>query len=195
MKLRQYLAFLFACVCLTCYSFAQVVPDRTPRPSASVFAQGSFAIVSSNADPSQYGDLLYGGSFGANYQTRTILGFEGRALFLASRSQNDHEEHQRAGFIGPRLATSRGRFGFYAVALPGFSHADYVTRPIVHYPNGQDVLTSDTAAALQIGGGADLRLGHHVSWRIADVTYSKMFATDAPSGAIFSTGLVVRIFH
>lgn len=74
---------------------------------------------------------------------------------------------------------------------------------MIQNSNGQNVITAATEPALQVGGGADLRLRHGLYWRIGEVTYSYVFIP-LPSGAItpngltgtvFSTGLVLQIFR
>jgi hypothetical protein len=184
-------------------ALSQVIPSVTMPPYGGLFAQGSVTRVESSADPTQYRSLLYGGSVGSYFQFRPWLGMDARLFALASRSQTGHAEHQRAAFAGPRFGFSRKRFKVYGIALGGISHADYVGSPTIQNSNGQNVLTAATEPAMQVGGGADLRLRHGLYWRIGEVTYSYMFiplpsGTVTPnglSGTVFNTGLVLQIFR
>jgi hypothetical protein len=184
-------------------AISQVIPSITMPASAAIFAQGSVATLGSNVARTQYGTLVYGGTIGVYFQSRSWLGIEARVPALESRGQVGHEEHERGAFVGPRFTLSRRRLKAYGVVLGGISHADYVRSPITQYANGQDVLISATEPAFQAGGGVDFRLTHRTLWRMGEVTYSHMFiplptgtvGLDGPTGIVFSTGLVLKIFH
>jgi hypothetical protein len=186
-------------------ALSQVVPPVRMSPYGAIFAQSSVVRLESGAGETQYGNRLYGGDIGADFQFRPWLGMDTRVLVLESRGHVGHE-HQRAAFAGPRFSLDRGRLKMYAVALGGISHVhyvDFVDSPTIQYPSGQYVLTAATEPALRAGGGIDLQLTRHMFWRMGEVTYSHMFVPipsgwvgpDGPQGANFSTGLVLKILR
>lgn len=183
-------------------ALSQVVPPVTMSPYGAIFAQGSVVRLESGAGETQYGNRLYGGDIGADFQFRPWLGIDARVLVLESRGHVG-PEHQRAAFAGPRFSLGRGRLKMYAVALGGISHVHYVDSPTIQSPNGQYLLTAATEPALRAGGGIDLQLTRHMFWRMGEVTYSHMFVPipsgwvgpGGPKGANFSTGLVLKILR
>ena len=185
---------LIAVFLLTSSARSQAIPAATMAPTFALFAEGSANTLESNPDPVRYGNL-YGGAAGVYIQTRPWLGIEARASFLESASQPGHEEHQRAAFVGPRLAVAHKRFRVDGVLLGGLSHSDYPTSPASAYPNGMDMLTASTKPALEAGGGLDLRLTRRFSWRTGEMMYGYVFGPDEPSGITFSSGLILRIFR
>ncbi len=173
---------------------AQIVPTRPRRPELAVFGEVSINKPHWNPDPAHYG-VLYGGIAGAYLQARPWLGVETRALWLESADQPDHEEHQRALFLGPRIEFVHRRISIDGIVLGGVSHSDYPTVPISSYSDGQDVLKASTTPAMEAGGGFNVRLSPRISWKLGEVLYGRSFSANQPQGATFSSGIAVRLFR
>lgn len=173
---------------------AQIVPSRPRRAEVAVFGEFSLNKLHRNPDPAHYG-ALYGGVVGADLQARPWLGVETRALWLESADQADHEEHQRALFLGPRIEFGHRRISVDGVVLGGVSHSNFPLAPVSTYPNGQDVLTASTSPAIEAGGGLNLRVSRRISWKIGEVIYGRSFSANQPEGVTFSSGIAVSLFR
>lgn len=95
--------------------------------------------------------------------------------------------------FGPRyrLPISKHGFSVYGEGLVGEANGFKSV-----YPATGGVISSANSLALQVGGGADLRLSKHFSYRLADVNWTRMqfpnSTTNVQNHLQIGTGVVLR---
>lgn len=178
------LVLLFYAVAYSASAQVEIPPLRE-GPQISLFA--TFADVKPNHN--YYHDYaVYGFSTGAYLQTRHILGAELRG----SITRWGGLEHEESILVGPRAAMHFGRVSPYLAFLGGAGNAWSWSNQ--HQP-GQPppYLIEGIGGQWSILGGLDVHLGHRVSLRLGELSYSEIYLRDRTINPVGATaGIVFR---
>lgn len=152
-------------------------------PSTSVFT----TITDIKPNFSGYEDYaVWGGTAGAYLQSSRIVGLELRGSVLRRGGM----EHQEALLFGPRAALHVWQFAPYVAVLGGVAHSWSWRVP------GDRTSWVDEKASpdLTVLFGLDVHLAYHVSVRLGEASYSRIYRGDAALNTLgVSTGLVYRL--
>lgn len=178
--------FLVAVLLTLCSlsAWAQVVPAIHSRARMAIY--GDFSAAQPNFGTSA--GFIYGFTVGGYLQSSHVIGFDMRGIVLRAGGP----DHESSVLVGPRAAFHFARFSPYTALDVGAGHA-------WRYPKqdggdeAQGKRVHGTGLQWSLIGGMDLYWGHHVSVRMAELTYSSIYATNQSRIPInYSTGLIYR---
>lgn len=161
---------------------AQVGPELRRPQDLSLFS------TFTDAKPNfryLYDRAVYGFSLGGFLQTGHTIGIEARGSILRWGS----DQHEESALAGPRAALHFGRISPYACVLLGAANA--WSRNL---PGAVPGINEAVGFQWSVVGGLDVHLKHHVSLRVADLSYSKIYLSQRTLTQLTaSAGFVYRI--
>jgi hypothetical protein len=174
------LAFLFQFIAPVAYG--QVGPSVTTAANLSAF--GDFSWGHSDWGP----QAIYGYTLGGFLQSSHFIGVEIRGSALSFGGP----DHQYSALGGPRVAIRLKRFTPYLVGLGGVGHARWQGEI-----NGQldpNANESGIGAEWSVVGGVDFYMRHHISLRLGEVSYSKIYVLQhGLTPLTYSAGITYRL--
>jgi hypothetical protein len=167
---------------------AQVeIPALVSAPRIAVFS--TFTDVKPNK--SYVDDLaVWGFSAGGYLQTRHIVGAEVRGSITRWGSA----QHEESILVGPRASMHFGGFAPYVAILGGGGNAWQWNKVPYPWDKPPAVITEETGPQATILGGVDFHVRHRLSFRMGELSYSKIYMKDhtiTPISA--SAGIVYRV--
>jgi hypothetical protein len=179
-------SLLIALLCLLhCYR----APGQVPVPSVRIGPRLAIFGTITDIKPNfrNFEDYaVWGFTAGGYVQTRHVLGFELRG----SVTRWGGHEHQETGLIGPRAALHVGRFSPYISVLGGEANSWSWRQP----GNRKLWVEEKIAPELSILGGLDVHVGHHLSLRLGEASYSQIYRSDRTLNTLgASAGVVYHI--
>jgi hypothetical protein len=126
-----------------------------------------------------YGHAL-GGSAGFILAHNPLLALDVRGTILRAHVPL----HTYIGEAGPRVSRRFGRLQPFAEVMAGLGHSGFT-------PSGS-ALRSAYGWTWTLDGGLDLRVSHHLEWRVAEYSYNHIYAGTGAKPAILNTGVVYR---
>ncbi len=138
-----------------------------------------YGTASGSEHELNYGHAL-GGSAGFILEHNPLLALDVRGTIL-------HEHvplHTYIGEAGPRVSRRFGSLQPFAEVMAGLGHSGFVRSPLP--------LKSAYGWTWTIDGGLDLRVSHHLEWRVAEYSYNHIYAGTGAKPAILNTGAVYR---
>ena len=128
-----------------------------------------------------YGKAL-GGSGGLIADHGPLFGLDARGVIIRARQPL----HTYIAEVGPRVSHRFWLVKPYGEVLFGLGHSGYLT------PEKQ--LVSGYGLTYSVAVGADLRLFHGFSWRVADLSYNHISAGPGETAKLASMGVVYHFF-
>jgi hypothetical protein len=139
---------------------------------------------------------MYGSTFGLYYTKRfgpITAGPDFRGAMIKRGGNNGQFTDQAldSGQFGARFAAAPGAIPFLKSAMP-YAEA---TAGIAYWRGGIGPARQEaTHGMLQLIGGLDYKLVHHISWRVIEFTYGRAGATPGNiNPETLSTGIVINV--
>jgi hypothetical protein len=130
---------------------------------------------------------VWGGTIGGYVQAPHVVGLELRGSITRWGGQ----QHQEAVLLGPRAALHFGRFSPYVAVLGGVANSWSWPNP---HTRPTPWVNEKVAPDLTILGGVDFHMDHHISFRVGEPSYTRIFRSDRALNTFgISVGAVYRL--
>jgi hypothetical protein len=176
--IRRYDCYLYICLILLLLKWQPLVQAQT-APSATGGANSGVYALFDGGRPNFGSNWLVGGTVGGYFQSKSLLGLDGK---VAALRWGPSQDHQYFALIGPRFAFNRGRWTSFGTAEGGIGHARYFDG-------------SGYGASWMLTGGLDIRINSRLRWRVGQFSYGGIDVLNhGLNPKIISSGVVIKLF-